>query len=102
MNVFKQRRIGLMEKLGDGVLIMAGATQSTRNSDVDYAFRQDSDFFYLTGFNEPDSFLILESENGEVSATILVPPKDRVKEIWNGKRAGVGGAKEEFGFDEAF
>ena len=102
MNVFKQRRHGLMATLGDGVLVMPGATSSTRNSDVDYAFRQDSDFFYLTGFNEPDAYLILESKNAEVCSTILVPPKDRVKEIWNGKRAGVEGAKREFGFDEAF
>lgn len=102
MKEFQQRRARLMNQLGDGVLLMAGAVSSTRNSDVDYPFRQDSDFFYLTGFSEPDSFLIIENEKSKLRTTLLVPPKDKVKEIWNGKRAGEEGAVAEFGVDEAF
>lgn len=98
---FKERRIKLMNILGDGVLVMASARHQVRNHDVDFPFRQDSDFFYLTGFNEPDSVLILKKNASSVRSILLVPPKDKVKEIWEGKRAGVQGAIEHFGFDEA-
>lgn len=102
MEEFQQRRQQLMNRLGDGILVLASATHQNRNSDVDFPFRQDSDFFYLTGFPEPDSFLILTSKGAQIRSILLVPPKDKVKEIWNGKRTGAEAAVEEFGVDESY
>jgi Xaa-Pro aminopeptidase len=98
---FRKRREDLMECLGEGTLILPGATLATRNSDVTYPFRQNSDFFYLTGFEEPGACLILKKTETQLQSTLLVPPRDKVKEIWNGKRAGIEGAVLEFGLDVA-
>jgi Xaa-Pro aminopeptidase len=102
ISIFKNRCETLMNILGEGVLVLSGATLHRRNGDVDYPFRQESDFWYLTGFNEPDSHLILKKTHKGLKRILLVPPKDKEKEIWNGKRAGVEGAVEDFGVDESY
>jgi len=102
MQKFQERRDRLMERLGPGVLILPGSDLATRNSDVTYPFRQNSDFFYLTGFEEPGAYLILKKTATELQSILLVPPRDKIKEIWNGKRAGVEGATKDFGMDEAW
>src|ERR1044072_1034663 len=85
----------------DSVAIIPAAREVTRSHDTEYRFRQDSDFYYLTGFREPDA-LALVAPGREKPFTLFVRPRDREKEIWNGRRAGVEGAKEAYGADEAF
>jgi Xaa-Pro aminopeptidase len=72
------------------------------HNDVEYAYRQDSDFFYLTGFNEAEAVAVLAPHHEEHKFVLFVQPKDLEKETWHGYRAGVEGAKELYGADEAF
>ena len=67
---------------------------------MEHEYRQDSDFFYLTGFDEPGSLLLLDAKDRKM--TLVVRPRDREREIWDGYRAGVEGAKASFGADESF
>src|SRR6185503_4607794 len=83
------------------VAIIPSAREATRSNDTHYRFRQDSDFFYLTGFEEPDSIAVVKSDQ-EPHYTLFVRPRDPEREIWDGRRAGVEGAKKEFGADESF
>ena len=82
------------------VAVFPAAPVFVRNNDVEHEYRQDSDFFYLTGFDEPDSVLVLDAQ--ERKTTLFVRPRDRDREVWDGPRAGVDGAKESYGADEAF
>ena len=72
-----------------------------KNSDVNFLFRQDSDFHYLCAFPEPDSLLILDPLSPDKKVTLVVPPKDPLKELWDGPRFGVEGAIEHFQADAA-
>ncbi|HEY0170484.1 MAG TPA: Xaa-Pro aminopeptidase [Pyrinomonadaceae bacterium] len=83
------------------VAVIPAAREVTRSHDTEYRFRQDSDFYYLTGFREPDAIAVV-APSREKPFTLFVRPRDREKEIWNGRRAGVEGAKESYGADEAF
>lgn len=85
----------------DSVAIIPAARESVRSNDTEYRFRQDSDFYYLTGFNEPDAVAVI-APSREARYTLFVRPRDREKETWTGRRAGVEGAKERHGADEAF
>ncbi|PWT92810.1 MAG: Xaa-Pro aminopeptidase [Blastocatellia bacterium] len=85
----------------NSVAIIPGAREATRSNDTHYRFRQDSDFLYLTGFEEPDAIAVIKS-NGNTRYTLFVRPRDPEREIWDGRRAGVDGAKSEFGADESF
>jgi Xaa-Pro aminopeptidase len=96
---FIQRRRRLLEEIGQGVLVLFAATPTVRNNDVTHEFRQDSDFYYLTGFDEPDAVVVLMG--GEALRSVMfVNPKDPEREVWDGVRAGVEGAKA-LGFAEA-
>ncbi len=83
------------------VAIIPGAHDTTRSNDTHYRFRQDSDFFYLTGFEEPDALAVIKPESDK-KYTLFVRPRDPEREIWDGRRAGVEGAQSEFGAAEAF
>src|SRR4029079_16645507 len=83
------------------VAIIPGAHDTRRSNDTHYRFRQDSDFLYLTGFEEPDSGAIIRAET-DPKYTLFVRPRDPEREIWDGRRAGVEGAKSEFGASESF
>ncbi|MDQ5844546.1 MAG: Xaa-Pro aminopeptidase [Acidobacteriota bacterium] len=85
----------------NSVAIIPSASETTRSHDTHYRFRQDSDFYYLTGFEEPDSIAVI-APGREKKYTLFVRPRDPAQEIWVGHRAGVEGAKFEFGADEAF
>jgi Xaa-Pro aminopeptidase len=85
----------------NSVAIIPSASETTRSHDTNYRFRQDSDFYYLTGFEEPDSIAVI-APGREQKYTLFVRPRDPAQEIWVGHRAGVEGAKREFGADEAF
>jgi Xaa-Pro aminopeptidase len=85
----------------NSVAIIPSAHEATRSNDTQYRFRQDSDFYYLTGFGEPDSIAVIRPSQ-ETQYTLFVRPRDPEREIWDGRRAGVEGAKSEFGANESF
>jgi Xaa-Pro aminopeptidase len=103
--VFAERRARVFEELerrGGGVLLLPSAGEKLRNSTNEHLFRQDSDFHYLTGLEEPDSCALLSARPGERRFLLFVRPRDKEKEIWNGRRLGVEGARAELGADLAF
>ena len=95
------RRKSLLQQIGDGVAIIPTAAEKQRNSDAHYAYRFDSYFWYLTGFNEPEAALVLVG-GAEPKSILFCRDKDMEREIWDGFRYGPEGAKSEFGFDEAY
>ncbi|NEO31426.1 MAG: M24 family metallopeptidase [Symploca sp. SIO3C6] len=99
---YYQRRKQLMAKIGNGTAIFRSAPIAVMHNDVEYAFRQDSDFFYLTGFNEPEAVAVLAPHHQEHRFVLFVQPKELEKEIWGGYRTGVEAAKEKFGADEVY
>ena len=90
-----------MQKMQGGIAVFAAAPMRNRNSDVDHEYRQDSDFFYLTGFDEPESFCVLAPGNQKHEYLLFVLPRDKEKETWTGVRAGVEGAIQQFGAEMA-
>jgi Xaa-Pro aminopeptidase len=84
----------------DAVAIVTGARLLTRSNDTEYPFRQDSDFWYLTGFDYPDSVAIFRTDGGP-EYSLFVQPRDRSAEVWTGYRPGVEGAVSDYGADEA-
>jgi len=99
---YQQRRQALMEKIGTGTAIFRSAPMAVMHNDVEYTFRQDSDFYYLTGFNEPNAVAVFAPHHEEHQFVLFVQPKDPEKEVWTGYRMGVEGAKERYGVDEAY
>ena len=98
---FSARRQTLMAKMANGIAIIPTAPELIRNRDSHYPYRFDSYFYYLTGFKEPGSVLVLVA--GEQPKTILFcRDKDIEREIWDGFRYGADAACEAFGFDEAY
>jgi Xaa-Pro aminopeptidase len=102
MSEFAARRTQLLEAIGDGVAVFPSAPLAVRNHDVEHPYRQDSDLYYLTGLDEPESVLVLTNQHEEHRVVLFVRPKKREREIWDGPRAGVEGAVQEFGADVAF
>ena len=100
---FKRRRSQLMKMIGkDNIAIVSSAREQTRNRDVDYPFRQDSDFLYLTGFYEPDAVLVLVPGRKHGEYILFCREKDPLQETWHGRRAGQQGAIETYGADDSF
>lgn len=103
---FKQRRLALMQRMDAGIAIIPTAPEAIRNRDSHYPYRFDSYFYYLTGFKEPESVLVLIA--GDVSKGIapqsimFCRDKDMEREVWDGFRYGPAAAVSEFGFDEAY
>jgi Xaa-Pro aminopeptidase len=95
------RRARVLDSLGDDAYLLPGARIAWRSADSDYPFRQDSDFYYLTGFDEPNAVCVLRGGNAP-RFVLFVPPRDRDAEIWNGRRAGVTGATGLYGADAAY
>lgn len=99
---FAQRRAKFAAMMPDDSLaILATAPTHIRNNDAEYKYRADSSFFYLTGFAEPESIMLLEKSGGQLRYTLLVREKDKLREIWDGKRAGTAGAVADYWADEA-
>src|SRR2546430_14376758 len=86
---FIERRRRFVEAIGDGMAIVPAAPETARNSDVSHPFRQHSDFFFLTGFDEPDAVAVFNPAHAKERYVLFVRPRDREMEIWNGHRAGV-------------
>jgi len=101
--VYGQRRKTLMRMMGDdAIAILPAAPVLLRNRDVEHGFRQDSDFFYLSGFPEPEAVVVLVPGRKKGKYVLFCRERDRQKEIWNGYRFGPEGAVEQFAADEAY
>jgi Xaa-Pro aminopeptidase len=99
--VFARRRRTLMERMGpDSIALLPAAPSMPRNRDVHYPYRQDSDFYYLTGFPEPEAIAVLVP-GGEPEFLLFCRERDPQMEIWHGRRAGPQGARERYGADNA-
>ncbi len=98
----RARRQRLLNALGDGLLLVATAPESTRNGDVLHEYRPGSDFHFLTGFPEPDALLAAwRTGRDSHHAVLFVRPRDPAREVWDGRRFGVAGARRAFGADAA-
>ncbi len=103
MAVFAQRRRAVMERLGpNAVLLVASLPERLRTGDAHYAFRQHSDVLYLTGFGEPQSIVVLRPGAATEQFVMFVRPRDPEMETWDGRRAGLEGAKSSYGADAAY
>lgn len=101
--VFAQRRDAYMEALGPGgVAVVRSLPERLRNGDAFHPFRQHSDLYYLTGFVEPDATLVLRPGADTERVVMFVRPRDPELEVWDGRRAGLEGAKATYGADEAY
>jgi Xaa-Pro aminopeptidase len=100
---FARRRKQLMHMMGPGAIaILPTNPQQSRNRDVDFPFRPDSDFYYLSGFAEPEAVAVLVPGREHGEYLLFCRDRDPEMEVWNGRRAGPEGAVEEFGADDAF
>ncbi len=86
----------------DSIAIVPAAPIRHRNSDVEYAYRQDSDFFYLTGFGEPEAVAVLIPGREQAEYVLFVRDRDPARETWDGRRAGPAGATRVYGAHDAF
>ncbi len=92
-----------IEQIGkDAVAIIPAAHEQTRSYDTEFKFHQDPDFYYLTGFPEPDAIAVIAPGNKKAPFTLFVRPRDPLMETWYGRREGVDGAKKNFGANKAF
>jgi Xaa-Pro aminopeptidase len=102
-DLFRKRRERFMRELGEGaVAILPSAPTAVRSNDVDFVYRQDSDFHYLTGFTEPESAALFAPGNPDGEFVMFVLPRDKERETWTGRRAGIEGAMIDYGADKAF
>jgi Xaa-Pro aminopeptidase len=100
---FKRRRRQLMQMMGPGsVAILPAAPEVVRNRDVHYPYRPDSDFYYLTGFSEPDAIAVLIPGRRQAEYVLFCRERDEKRERWDGPRAGQEKAVQEFGADDSF
>ena len=100
---FARRRRQLIKAMGrEAIAIIPAAPVHLRNNDVEYAYRQDSNFFYLTGFAEPESVAVLVPGRPQGEYLLFVRDRDPARETWDGRRAGPVGARRDYGADDAF
>jgi Xaa-Pro aminopeptidase len=100
--IFADRRRRFLNAIGSGaVAIMPSAPVSVRSGDVEFIYRQDNDFYYLTGFAEPESVALFAPDEKE-QFILFVRPRDKERETWTGRRAGLEGAVADYGADRAF
>ncbi len=104
-SIYAKRRAALARALkaaGGGVAVLPTAPELQRNRDSDFPYRHDSYFYYLTGFTEPGSWLVIEASGKVTQSTLFCRPKDLEREIWDGVRLGPKAAPAQLGVDEAF
>jgi len=100
---FSQRRKALAEQMGpNSIAILPSATMKTRNRDVDFPFRQDSDFYYLSGFEEPEAVLVIIPGREHGESILFCRERDPDKELWDGNIVGPERAVDDYCFDDAF
>ena len=100
---FKKRRKQLMQRIGKGnIALLASSATKIRNRDVHYPFRQDSDFYYLTGFSEPDALAVFIPGREQGEYILFCREFDPTKALWEGAHAGLEGATKHYQADDAF
>ena len=100
---FARRRRQLMRMMGrDAVAILPAASPKVRNRDVEFPYRQDSDFYYLTGFAEPEAVAVLVPGRAAGEYVVFCRERDPKREVWDGPRAGPEGVEADYGADAAF
>lgn len=100
---FKRRRTQLMRMMGSGsIAILPTAPVARRNRDANYHYRPDSDFYYLTGFAEPEAVAVLIPGRRQAEYILFCQERDPEKEMWDGARTGQDGAREVYGADDSF
>jgi len=100
---FARRRRVIMEEMGEGsIAILPAAPVRERNRDVEYPYRQDSDFYYVTGYEEPEAVAVLLPKRKRGEFVLFCRERDPEMELWNGKRSGLEGACADYGADDAF
>jgi len=98
---FSRRRTTFLERLGGVAAVIPAAPLVTHHADVEHSFRQQSDFWYLTGFDEPGAVALFLPHRPDNPFVLFVEPKDPTAEVWNGFRWGCEGAVQGFGADLA-
>ncbi|MGJ0484119.1 MAG: Xaa-Pro aminopeptidase [Methylomicrobium sp.] len=100
---FKKRRKQLMQRVGKGNIALIGsAAERVRNRDVHYPYRQDSDFYYLTGFNEPEALAVFIPGREQGEYILFCREYDETKALWEGAHAGLEGAVKHYEADDSF
>jgi Xaa-Pro aminopeptidase len=100
---YARRRRQLMRRAGTGsIVILQAAPARIRNNDAHYAYRQDSDFLYLTGFPEHDALLVLLPDEGDGRSILFCRERDPKREMWDGRMVGLESAVADYGMDEAW
>ena len=100
--LFAQRRRDVMQLMQGGIAIVPTAPVCQRNRDVEFPFRPDSDFYYLTHFPEPSAVAVLVPGRSHGEYILFCRDRDPEREIWDGHRAGLEGACRDYGADDAF
>ncbi|HEX2204601.1 MAG TPA: aminopeptidase P N-terminal domain-containing protein [Longimicrobium sp.] len=99
---FRARRERLLEQIGGGVAVFCASPILIKSRDTELRYRPTSELFYLTGFDEPGTVAVLTPHDPAHRLTLFVRPRDPEREVWDGPRAGVEGARERFGADAAY
>jgi len=103
MSDFKTHRANFFEKMQpNSIAIFGAASEVTRSNDTEYAFCQNKQFYYLTGFNEPDALLVLLKVDNNEQSILFSLPKDKSHEVWHGRRVGQEQACLHYNFDQSF
>lgn len=97
---YSTRRQKLLDTLEEGVVILSSSSPQTRSNDTEYSYRQNSDFYYMCGFEEPNSILILLKTPESTRSILFVEACSAEGALWNGACLGVEGARERFSMDE--
>jgi len=97
-----RRRAEFVLRIGDAVAVFPSAPQAIRTNDSAYLYRQDTDLFYLSGFPEPHSVLVLAPNHATTKSVLFVQPRDKEREVWDGHGAGPEGAVRDYGVDAAY
>lgn len=101
--MFDARRKAFMERMGEGVAIFRSCPQFQRSGDsLEFSYRQDNNFYYLTGFEEPEAICVLAPHHPKHQYILFVAPRDPLAESWTGRRAGPEGAISQYGADIAY
>ncbi len=103
--IYAKRRSRMLSQMQQGIAIIPTAPEVARNADTHYSYRHDSNFYYLTGFTEPEAVLVLVAGQGEkqpAKSILFCREKNLEREIWDGHRFGPDAAQAQYGFDEAY
>ncbi len=100
--IYRDRRVKLASMMGDGLAVVTSATGAIRSNDTEFEFRQDSNFYYLSGLKEQDSVIVIKKEHGSVSTYLFLKSVSDSERLWSGDRLEIEAARETLSFDEVF